>query len=190
MDGQSKKNSSNNKFWLYVIVILSIDYALLILVMWIIISFINLGLVIQIWKMWNENDNSLSMRETTMFLILEAIKSDDELTRSELEYIDDARKQLGLTGEAVKALNMAPDNKPLSIPSDEKNRMTILYYVLFALKSDEKITIEEEELCYKISLKLGFSTMMIRDLLDVLKSNLNQEVPPEQMIENVKKYLN
>jgi len=39
-------------------------------------------------------------------------------------------------------------------------------------------------------LKLGFNTMMTKDLLDVLKANLHQHVPPGQMLENIRKYLN
>lgn len=129
-------------------------------------------------------------KQAIIALLLKMAHADDQVGNVEDQYIVCIADQMKLTPTEVAAIKKSPENYPFQVPSNEQERMTILYYILFLMRADGQITEAEENLCYKIGLKLGFSHNLIMDLIAVLKSYLKEDVPPEVMLGNVKKYLN
>jgi RAB protein geranylgeranyltransferase component A len=68
--------------------------------------------------------------------------------------------------------------------------MTILYYLLFMMRVDGVIDQQEEQLVHEAGFRLGFNEKMVDDLIHVMKTYLNKEIPPEVMLQQIKKYLN
>ncbi len=129
-------------------------------------------------------------KQAIIALLLQMAGADEHLDEKEERYIQEIARQMDLEPDAIEMVRKAPGKYPFHVPTDEHERMTILYYMIFLMRADGKILPSEEEMCYKIGLKLGFNHNMVMDLIAVLKIYLNEDVPPEIMLEHVRKYLN
>ena len=111
-------------------------------------------------------------------------------TTSELGYIFHVAEQLGLTEDEVYEISERRNEYPLTPPSEERERIIILYYFLFFMNSDGHIDKEEERMVREFGFKLGFRPSLTNDLIEVLKANADQAVPPDQLLDKIKAYLN
>ncbi len=81
-------------------------------------------------------------------------------------------------------------NNDVVIPTEEKDRMTILYYLLFLLRVDNKINESEKQIAHKFGLMLGFREEMITSMLAIMEQHMDQKLPDEKLITVVRQYLN
>ena len=58
------------------------------------------------------------------------------------------------------------------------------------MRVDGRIEKGEEKLIYTASFRLGFNEKLTEDLIGVMKTYLNKEIPPDLILTLVKKYLN
>jgi hypothetical protein len=129
-------------------------------------------------------------RQRIISLLLEMTEIDKKLDAREEKFILDVATHLRLTPSDMEEVKAAPEKFHFTPPSLEMERMNILYYILFAMAVDGKIEIEEERFAYKASLRLGFNERMTADLILVMKKYLNQIMPQDALLEEVKKYMN
>lgn len=129
-------------------------------------------------------------KQSIIALLIKMAAADRLFCNNEDRFITYIGHQMELDPTELAKVKKTPEHYPFEIPRQEQDRMTILYYVLFLMRADGKIAVEEEHLCYKIGLKLGFSHNLVMDLIAVLKKYLKKDVPPELMLEHVKKYMN
>lgn len=78
----------------------------------------------------------------------------------------------------------------MEIPREEKDRMTILYYLLFLIKIDGRIDEGERKFAHKFGMLLGFRVDMIEGMLNVMEDHLDEKLPDDKLISIVRQYLN
>lgn len=76
------------------------------------------------------------------------------------------------------------------IPSDERDRMTILYYLLFLIRADKEVTEQEYNFAHKFGLQLGFRSEMITRMLDTMKQHMDEKLQDDELIKIIRQYLN
>lgn len=138
--------------------------------------------------MFEEYD--IEQRKGIIALLFKLAKSDNSVSNIEKLYLRDIANSLGVDSFSIDEILDNPDAYPLKTPLDERERMTILYYLLFMMRVDGRIEKGEEKLVYEASFRLGFNEKMTEDLIGVMKTYLNKEIPPDVMLTQVKKYLN
>ena len=116
--------------------------------------------------------------------------ADNDLHFVEQELILQIAEQMGLRMEDVAIVFANPDDYVLRPPKNEEDRMTILYYLLFTMRIDGVIKPAEEKLCYEAGLQLGFHHQLVTDLINIMKKYLDREVPSEELLDAIRKYLN
>ncbi len=109
---------------------------------------------------------------------------------SEVGYIFHVARQLGLQDDDVFEIANNKDKYSLRPPTDEKDRIIILYYFLFFLNSDGVIDPAEEDMVKEFGFRLGFRPALTTDLIEVLKKHADQSVPPELLLDKIRAYLN
>ena len=129
-------------------------------------------------------------KRSIIALLVQMATADTTLQPIEEQFIYDVGKQLFLTEDEVSEIAQHPDQYQLVPPPGEQERMTILYYLLFTMRADGQVHQQEENLCYKAGLRLGFNPQLTRDLIQVMKQYLVEEIPPDAMLSMVRKYLN
>lgn len=122
-------------------------------------------------------------------LVRQAI-DDGKIGKDERSYLKYALKTLKLEEKDIKSIIESPGEYSYQPPLEENKRMTILYHLLFMLRTNRTIDFRKEELCYNIGFELGFRHEMIRDLIEVIKIYKKDPIPPLAMLEKVKPYLN
>ncbi len=129
-------------------------------------------------------------RKSILALLIKLSHADQRTEANEIAYITRVAWQLGLDKSDIKEVSNNLDAYEVTPPTEEKERMTILYYLLFFMNTDGDITDEEEKLVKEFGFRLGFRTNLTRDLIRVIKEHANTKVPPGKMLEAIKKYLN
>ncbi|MDC3219765.1 TerB family tellurite resistance protein [Saprospiraceae bacterium] len=138
--------------------------------------------------MFEEYD--LAQRKSIIALLFKLAKSDDSVSNIEKLYLRDIANSIGIDSLSIDEIIQNPEAYPLKVPLNERERMTILYYLLFMMRVDGRIEKGEEKLIYTASFRLGFNEKLTEDLIGVMKTYLNKEIPPDLMLTLVKKYLN
>jgi hypothetical protein len=129
------------------------------------------------------------IKKSIMCILIQMSKIDGVINSKELLYILDIGNIYGFGDEAVRTLLYA-EQEEVVLPTSEKERMTILYFLLFLMKIDGKILPQEENLIFHYGFKLGFNESLIREMIIVIKEHMGKKLPPESLISKVKKYLN
>lgn len=137
---------------------------------------------------WIDSSDSYKKRSILSILVKMA-KADGTVSAKEYRYLSILAERFGLHDEALSTLMTTPIDDPL-LPSSEQNRMTIMFYLLLLLKSDHNFPASEERMIYHYGFKLGFRESLVRDFVTVIKQYRATALPPNKLIEVVKKYLN
>lgn len=125
----------------------------------------------------------IKTQESLIVLLYQLAQVDNEFHENEKVFIQNVM---------LKFPQHNPENfsEELHIPQAEEDRMTMLYYLFFMIKSDFEITPKEEEFVSKVAVKLGFRQEMINKMLIVFKKHINKIIPPEELINIIKSYHN
>ncbi|MFK8004713.1 MAG: hypothetical protein AB8H03_00010 [Saprospiraceae bacterium] len=138
--------------------------------------------------MFEEYD--IEQRKSIIALLFKLAKSDNSVSNIEKLYLRDIADSIGVDSFSIDEILENPEAYPLKVPLDERERMTILYYLLFMMRVDGRIEKGEEKLIYEASFRLGFNEKLTEDLIGVMKTYLHKEVPPSVMLTQIKKHLN
>ncbi len=137
---------------------------------------------------WN-GKSEYELKKSIIILLAKLSKVDDVLTPSELKFLHDIGRSFEFSSTLVDSL-IENNKEETIIPTAEKERMTILYYLLFLMKIDGDVNQKEENMIYHYGFKLGFNQGLIGEMLDIMKKYIGQDVPPSELINTIKKYLN
>lgn len=138
--------------------------------------------------MYNTNKENLS-REL-IALMLKLARKDDYFDEKEFYYILQVANAMEVSAEELRRIQLSVDEYEFNPPKNEQERMTILYYLLFCMKSDGLVKEEEVRLVQKIGFKLGFRQQLTDDLIQTVKKHTTKKLPPEELLASLKKYLN
>ena len=130
------------------------------------------------------------LKKSIIAMLLRLQASDHAKDIREFAYIHKVATHLGLSAHDVTSVEEAIEDYPLRPPAEEKDRMTILYYLLFLMEIDGEVTAEEEDLVKEFGLRLGFRISLTAELIDVIRKYSDTQVPQEAMLELIRKYLN
>ena len=123
-------------------------------------------------------------------LLYEMAQADDRLDPQETRFIFDVGQRLKLDTATIESIIGSQGKYPLEPPKSDKERMTILYYLLFQMKIDGKVSAEEKDFIRKIGLRLGFRDELTDELIDIIQDHVAREIPIEVMLKAIRKYLN
>lgn len=129
-------------------------------------------------------------KKAIIALLLKLKDIDATDTTSELGYILHVALQLGLNEEDVYEIQGRTNEYPLKPPTEERDRVMILYYFLFFMNADGHIDEKEERLVKSFGFRLGFRPELTSDLISILKQHASQAVPPDKLLDKIKAYLN
>ena len=129
------------------------------------------------------------LKDSVMAILIELSKVDGKVDAKELLYLLDIGNIYGFDDAAIRS-KLYEKRVNFVMPSAEQERMTILYFLLFMMKIDGKVTVQEENLIFHYGFKLGFNESLIREMIIVIKAHMGKKLPPDSLISKVKKYLN
>ncbi len=138
----------------------------------------------------SQMDLSLNSRKALLAILVQIQNIDSDRSSRETSYIEYVAKELGLIPSQIEEIVENPEAFPMIPPAKESQRMTLLYYMLFFMNVDGRVTKEEEQIVKKWGFQLGFRPELTSELVDLIKQHINQKLPPEKMLDKIRTYLN
>ena len=135
-------------------------------------------------------ETNTHLKKSIIALLLRLQMADNDKSMREFAYIHKVASHLGLSAAEVVDIERDLASYPLKPPSDEKERMTILYYLLFLMDIDGNVQQEEEDLVKEFGLRLGFRMGLTSELINEIKRYATTRIPPNALLEHIRKYLN
>lgn len=123
-------------------------------------------------------------------LLVHLSKVDEGINEHEFAYLIYVCKNLDLNPELIREYAKPDIQLNEIMPTDENDRMAILYHLLFTMNADSMIDVKEEERMYAFAFKLGFSEDMTRDFIKLMKEHSLDDLPQESMLNIIRKYNN
>lgn len=123
-------------------------------------------------------------------MLLMLAEADDHDHDLELIFINKVASRLGVTEEEVSHMDKNPQTVTFIIPKREHERMEILYDLLFLMKFDQHVDVEEIELIHRLAFRMGFRPTMTQEMIEVMKQHIGQLVPKESLLTIIRKYMN
>ena len=136
------------------------------------------------------NINKENLSREIIALMLKLARKDDYFDEKEFYYILQVANAMDISPEELRRIQLSVEEYDFVPPQNEQERMTILYYLLFCMRSDGTVKPEEVRLVQRIGFKLGFRQQLTDDLIQTVKTHANNKLPPEELLHSLKKYLN
>ncbi|HRO07720.1 MAG TPA: hypothetical protein PK047_02575 [Saprospiraceae bacterium] len=140
-----------------------------------------------LWDILTEEEKN----QILLKLIVHISKADGNMEQAEFAYLVNLCNTLQIDTEYIRTfvhLNDAEINEIL--PNDEEDRIRILYHALFMMNADNLVDAREEMHVYKLGFKLGFSEVMVREFIELMKHHTLDDLPHESMLNIIRKYNN
>ncbi len=129
-------------------------------------------------------------RAAVISMLLRMMDADGHTDRMEYLYILKVAYEMGMTPEDIALLTPEDLNRKGKLPESERDRMTILYYLLFMMDMNGVITPEEETLIREFGHLLGFRIDLVADLIHVIKNHPAGGSPTDEFMDTIRTYLN
>lgn len=129
-------------------------------------------------------------RSAVIYMLLRVMAADGRQDRREYQYFIRVIHEMGMSIEDLVAMTTAPLPTEDKLPSDERERMVILYFLLFMMESDSVIADEEVRLVKDLGHQLGFRIDLISDLIQVIRTYDHISSPSEALLDKIRTYLN
>lgn len=134
--------------------------------------------------------NKEKLSREIIALLLKIARKDGDFDEKEFAFILQVAATMDITPEELRNIHLNLDIYSFTPPSNEEERMTVLYYLLFCMKIDNKVNEEEVRLVQRMGFKLGFRQQLTDDLIRSVKQHAEQKLPEDELIKNLKKYMN
>jgi uncharacterized tellurite resistance protein B-like protein len=136
------------------------------------------------------NTNKENLSREIIALLLKLSRKDGKFDEREFSFILQVCNAMNISAEEMREIQLDLDQYHFSAPKNEEERMTVLYYLLFCMKSDHDVSAEEIKLVQKMGFKLGFREQLTDDLIRTVQEHSDRKLPPEKLLINLQKYMN
>ncbi len=138
----------------------------------------------------NELLKNEELKKDLLRLLFRLAMVDGELSPKEISYLRQLCAALSISEEMYNDALSTYDDDAFTVPKSEIDRMSIIYYTLFLMKADKSIKEEEEKVILSLGFKLGLPEQLLQDFINVVKEHKDGRIPSENLVEQIKKYLN
>jgi uncharacterized tellurite resistance protein B-like protein len=137
-----------------------------------------------------ETDMPERRKRKVLAALVRMAEVDGELSALEEYFLFDVSDSLGLEPTDLIAIMADPQAWPLDPPRSEQQRMALLYRLLFMMKVDGELKPRELRMCRVVAFRLGFREDMTDELIRVMRDHIRRELPPDTLLNEVRKYMN
>jgi len=131
-------------------------------------------------------------KKTLIALLVQLNQSDHRNHTNEIKFIEAVGSKMGLSSDEIYDIRLGNHDFEINMPKQEDERMLFFMHLIHLIKIDNEIAPQEEFLIKDIGLKLGINTMLISELVDAYKKEIDsgQKLSADRMKETIRKYLN
>lgn len=135
-------------------------------------------------------ENMHNAKKSHILMLYKMARADDRNHLNEDKMIRELADRMGLTADDLFEIQHHPERFEFTLPKTEDERLIVLYHLLFLMRIDGEITVEEQEMLRALGFRLGLSPAMINDLIRLMLQHIDKPLPDGVMLETIRKYQN
>lgn len=132
----------------------------------------------------------LEHKRNILKIIANLAAKDGQLLENEVQFLYQVGKSFHFTIDDIKSIVKETSLHHISIPKSEQDRMNVLYYLLFMMKADNDVNQKEINMVKRLGFKLGFRSQLVEDMIHTISGAPNSKVTPDQLLADIKRYMN
>jgi uncharacterized tellurite resistance protein B-like protein len=122
--------------------------------------------------------------------LIEMAAVDGNFEEVEFDLLKTIAKRNSISESQLREIRQNPGGVKFEIPSDKKVKFHQLYDLVHMMTVDSSIHDEELKLCNLFAIKFGYKREQVRELIDVIKSNIEHGQNHEETMKRVEWMLN
>lgn len=136
--------------------------------------------------------DTLTTRQQALHLIrvLKVLKTaDGQIAPEEAAFVTQVGLHRGLTLGDIQA-ELSSAETEAAFPTEEQDRMAVLYYLVFLSKADGGVDEAEAASVHRFGLRLGFRPEMVSQFIALAREHGREGIAPAEMLGRIRQYLN
>lgn len=132
----------------------------------------------------------IEKKKSHLLTVLMMIDADDDEHAHEVRFIYEVGERYGFSPDEVDELRKNPYDIGYELPTEEVERMNLLYDMFFTMKIDGSINEDEANVFRTIGKLMGFNQLMLEDFIQVARQYVGQPIPEQALLNIIRKYMN
>ena len=141
---------------------------------------------------WNFLSNNTSDQEKNYLKQLFSIASaDGHLDDTEMQYIVSMGKRLNFSEDEIQELQNDLDARQSTpaLPNHKEGKFFMLFSLINLILADDEVHPQEMRITENIVMKLGYDPDTVDIILETIRYNKDNGIPPEDTYQHLKRYL-
>ena len=118
--------------------------------------------------------------------LIEMAAVDGNFEAIEFDLLKTIAKRNGISESQLKDIRNNPTGIKFEIPTDSKEKFNQLFDLVHMMSVDNAIHDEEAKLCVLFAIKFGYPRMNVKELIDTVRSNIQNGQTPAETMKRVK----
>jgi uncharacterized tellurite resistance protein B-like protein len=142
-------------------------------------SFMTITDIIDLFKLGKTSAKS-HMRN-----LIEIASADGSLGSEEQRLLEYAALRNNISNTELKQIQANASKVRFAIPGSEKDKFNQLYDLVHMMSVDKNLHGEELRLCEIFAIKFGYRKEVVREMIDIIRQNIEKWVGPEETMKTV-----
>jgi uncharacterized tellurite resistance protein B-like protein len=121
--------------------------------------------------------------------LIEIAAADGGLGSEEQRLLEYAALRNNISREELKKIQANSSAIPFKVPASQKEKFYQLYDLVHMMSVDKNVHGEELRLCEIFAIQFGFRKETVREMIDVIRDNIEKWVGPEETMQMILKQM-
>ncbi len=117
--------------------------------------------------------------------LIEMAAVDGNFDTIELDLLKTIAKRNGISESQLAAIRKNPEGVTFEVPADKKEKFTQLYDLVHMMTIDKNVHDDELNLCNLFAIKFGYPRQHIKELIDSIKNNIQNNQTHDETYKRV-----
>ena len=117
--------------------------------------------------------------------LIEIAAADGNLAGEEQRLLEYAAVRNNISREQLKEIQANASNVPFKAPGNKRDKFYQLYELVHMMSVDQSIHAEELRLCEIFALQFGYRREIVREMIELIRKNIEQWIGPEETMKMV-----
>lgn len=122
--------------------------------------------------------------------LIEMASADGSLGNEEQRLLEFAALRNNISAAQLKEIQENISKVRFEIPGNEEDKFTQLYDLVHMMSVDKNIHAEELRLCEIFAIKLGYRKEVVREMIELIRQNIENWVGPKETMQMVMHKMN
>jgi len=117
--------------------------------------------------------------------LIEIAAADGGLGTEEQRLLNYAAQRNNISSTELQEMQRNPSDIRFQVPGSDREKFNQMYDLVHMMSVDKNIHLEEQRLCEIFAIKFGFRKEIVREMIELIRDNIEKWVGPEETMRDV-----